>query len=191
MPILILHYHEIWLKGCNRNFFVSKLKAAAELALEGLGVDSIQYEDNRLLISLDRWDEQAVPEAVERLKKVGGIAYMAVAEETEPTMDAIVELGGRVMADVPFRTFRVRARRAVKTFPFRSGDIERTLGRHIEEQALAAARDVKVDLRHADATCYVEVTRNRALIYSEKIPGLGGLPKGTAGKAGLLAFGRL
>ena len=182
MPVLILHYHEIWLKGCNRNFFVSKLKEAAERALEGLPVPCIRHEDNRMLVSLMGDDETAVGEAVRRLQKVGGVAYLAVARETEPSLAAIVQAGSSLMAGVAFRTFRVRARRAVKTYPFRSRDIERTLGRAIEEQAAAAGQPAKVDLDHAEATCYIEVTKNRALIYGEKIPGLGGLPMGTAGK---------
>ena len=182
MPVLILHYHEIWLKGCNRNFFVSKLKEAAERALEDLPIPCIKHEDNRILVSLTGDDETAVREAVHRLQKVGGVAYLAVARETEPTMEAIVQAGTSLMAGVAFRTFRVRARRSVKTYPFRSRDVERTLGRAIEEQAAAAGQPAKVDLDHAEATCYVEVTKSRALIYGEKVPGLGGLPMGTAGK---------
>ncbi len=186
MPVLILHYHEIWLKGCNRNFFVSKLKDAAERALEGLPVRSVTHEDSRMLVYLtgsdDTGDGTAAGEAAQRLQKVGGVAYLAVARETEPAMEAIVQEGSRQMEGLAFGTFRVRARRAIKTYPFRSVDIERTLGRAIEDQAEAAGRPAKVNLEHADATCYVEVTKHRALIYTQKLPGLGGLPMGTAGK---------
>ncbi len=187
MPVLILHYHEIWLKGRNRHFFLQNLRRASKQALEGLRVESTAWEDHRLLITFG--DEETARQGVERLRKVPGIAYMAVAEQTAPELDSIVETGARLMRDVEFRSFRVRARRSQKSLPFRSIDIGRELGGRIYEDAVAAGRTVKVDLEQADATCYVEVTPTRALLYREKIPGVGGLPTGSAGKLTCLLSG--
>ena len=187
MPVLILHYREIWLKGGNRSFFVQKLKEAVAQALEGLPADRSQHEDHRMLVPVSSYDDAA--HAVERLRKIPGIAYLAVAEQTDPRMDAIVETGCRLMANETFRTFRVRARRSQKSLPFRSADIERSLGAAIGRRILAAGREVKVDLARAEATCFVEVTATRAFIYRQKIPGSGGLPTGTAGKLVCLLSG--
>ena len=187
MPVLILHYREIWLKGANRGFFVQKLKEAVAQALEGLPAERCVYEDHRMFVPVLSHADALL--AVERLRKVPGIAYLAVAEQTEPRMDAIVETGCRRMAKETFRTFRVRARRSQKSLPFRSADVERSLGAAIRRQTLAAGREAKVDLANAEATCFVEVTATRALIYHEKIPGSGGLPTGTAGKLVCLLSG--
>ena len=187
MPVLILHYREIWLKGANRGFFVQKLKEAVAQALEGLPAERPGHEDHRMFVPVPSHTDALL--AVERLRKVPGIAYLAIAEQTEPRMDAIVETGCRLMANETFRTFRVRARRSQKSLPFRSADIERSLGAAIGRQTLAAGKEVKVDLAHAEATCFVEVTATRALIYDEKIPGSGGLPTGTAGKLVCLLSG--
>ena len=187
MPVLILHYHEIWLKGCNRNFFIQKLKIAVKEALEGLEAEKPVNEEHRIRIRVP--SETVATEAIERLKKLPGIAYMALATETEPDLGAIIETGSKLMAGANFRTYRVRARRSQKSIPFRSIEVARQLGLRIRLDAEAAGRQVKVDLENAEATCYVEVTPSRALLYREKIPGVGGLPTGSAGKLVCLLSG--
>jgi len=186
MPVIILHYHELFLKGSNRNFFVTRLRRAARQALEGLPA-RIAHEDHRMLVIIE--DEARAAEAVERLQKVPGVAYLAAAAECEPALEAIVELGARRMAVEPFRTFRVRASRGQKTFPFRSSDIERQLGARINRDAKEAGREVRVDLENAEVTCWVEVTHQRALVYTRKIPGPGGLPAGSSGRLVCLLSG--
>ena len=99
---------------------------------------------------------------------------MAVAEQTVPELESIIETGARLMRDVEFRSFRVRARRSQKSLPFRSIDVGRELGSRIYEEAVAAGREVKVDLDNGEATCYVEVTPTRALLYRERYAGLEG-----------------
>ena len=187
MPVIILHYHEIWLKGRNRNFFVQKLKIAVREALEGLEAEKPVNEEHRVRIRVPSQDIAA--EAIERLKKLPGIAYMALATETEPLLGAIIETGSKLMADADFRTYRVRARRSQKSIPFRSNEVERRLGQRIGLDAEAAGHQVKVDLENAEATCYVEVTPSRALLYRDKIRGIGGLPTGSAGKLVCLLSG--
>ena len=187
MRVLILHYHEIWLKGCNRNFFLRNLKQAVKRALAGLHVEQTIWEDHRLIVTFK--NESAAQQGVERLRKVPGIAYMAVAEQTDPDLNAIIETGARLMQTMEFHSFRVRARRSQKSLPFRSTDVERALGARIHRDAATARRKVKVDLENGEATCYVEVTANRALLYREKITGVGGLPTGSAGKLTCLLSG--
>ena len=192
MPVLILHYHEIWLKGCNRNFFIAKLKDSIELVLDDLPILSLRHEENRILVRFKPQGDEAarvIESAVQRLTKVPGIAYLAVAHEVSPDLDEIVERGSELMLATPFYSFAVRAKRSHKGMPFRSGDVQRILGRRIEERAAAAGRSVKVDLDHPDATCRVEVMEQQALVYTEKILGVGGLPTGTAGRLTCLLSG--
>ncbi len=187
MPALILHYHEIWLKGCNRAFFVQKLREAVKSTLTGLPILRTEHENNRMVVTVAT--DAAAEQAAERLRQVPGIAYLAIAQETAPTLEAIVEKGTDMLLRQAFQTFAVRARRSEKGFPFRSADLMRQLGTSINEQAVLAGRPVKVDLRNPEATCFVEVTPGRALVYTAKIPGVGGLPTGTAGKLVCLLSG--
>ena len=192
MPVLLLHYHEIWLKGGNRNFFIRKLKQAIEQSLSDLPLQSVRHQDNRIVVRLGEANAKpdlALEEAISRIRKIPGVAYFAVAREIEPVKASILETGSRLMAGLDFHTYRVRVKRSAKSLPFGSQEIARELGARIGEDAVAAGREVRVDLGNAEATCYVEVTPNRALLFTEKIPGAGGLPPATAGRLVCLLSG--
>src|SRR5882672_8766815 len=75
--VIVVHYHEIWLKGGNRRFFLSKLHSALKRALEGLPVLRILRPGDRLLIEFD--DRASIEEAVARIERVFGVAFYAVA----------------------------------------------------------------------------------------------------------------
>ncbi len=81
-------------------------------------------------------------------------------------------------------TFKVESRRARKSYPKNSMEISRDLG----EAILYAFPEIKVDVHHPDVLVNVEV-RNEIYVYSVSIPGAGGMPVGTAGKAMLLLSG--
>src|ERR1019366_4050149 len=76
-PVIVVHYHEIWLKGGNRRFFLSKLHAALKQALQGLPVERILKPGDRMLIEFG--EGANVEEAVARIERVFGVAFYAVA----------------------------------------------------------------------------------------------------------------
>ena len=73
--VIVAHYHELWLKGGNRNFFLAKLITAVRGALEGLPVERIRRPENRLVIELGAGADLA--EVLSRLGRVFGIANFA------------------------------------------------------------------------------------------------------------------
>jgi thiamine biosynthesis protein ThiI len=179
-PILVLHYNELWLKGCNKPYFVRQLRKAVERTLEGLPLAFSTHVDSRMVIEAE--SEEAAQSAAGRLRRTPGIQYIGRGFRTPVELEAIVELGAELMRGGGYETFRVRARRSTKQLPLRSKEIERALGTRINEEALAAGRAVRVDLKRADATCWVETTPRGAFVYADKIPGVGGLPSNTAGR---------
>ena len=76
------------------------------------------------------------------------------------------------------------SRRARKNFPKNSQEINADLG----EIILDTYPEMKVDVHHPDIMLNVEI-RSQVNIYSMIIPGPGGMPVGTAGKAMLLLSG--
>ena len=86
-PVIVVHYHELWLKGRNRNFFLAKLRQALARTLEDLGVERIGRPGDRMLIELS--EGARVAEAVERLQRVTGVANFAVVRCVERDIDAI------------------------------------------------------------------------------------------------------
>jgi tRNA uracil 4-sulfurtransferase len=179
-PVIVVHYHELWLKGRNRRYFLDKLRLALGRALEGLPVERIAQPGDRMLVKLGEAD--AVEEAVTRLRRVFGIAYFAVARRVEREMEAIAEAAWEEVAAEKFASFAVRAKRSDKSFPLKTSEIEREVGGQLLARLRAAGRDVRVKLNEPELTCHIEVTSGPALVYARRIPGTGGLPANTAGR---------
>jgi len=180
-PVIVVHYHELWLKGRNRNFFLAKLSQALRHALDGLDVRRIGRPGDRMLIELG--DAAHLPEAVRRLERVAGVSYYAVARPVERDMDAICRAAWVEVEPLQFTTFAVRAKRSDKSFPHIVTEIERTVGRHLLEKLRAAGRDTRVHLDAPELTCRIEIPPGpSALVYARKIPGAGGLPPNSGGR---------
>jgi tRNA uracil 4-sulfurtransferase len=184
---IVVHYHELWLKRGNRDFFLHKLREALRRALEGLAITRISRPADRLLIELA--DRTQIDEAMLRLSRVSGISHLGIARvidrrsftNTEP-LATIRTSAWQEVRSGQFSTFAVRARRSDESFPVPALTIEREVGGYIFDQLEAEGRQVRVDLRRPELTCRIEVTRGAVLIYARRIPGAGGLPANTAGK---------
>ena len=189
-PFIVVHYHELWLKGRNRDFFLHKLRLALRRALEGLPVARINRPGDRMIIELG--DPAAVEEALARLARVPGIAYTGVARRIpreERSLEAICEAAWEEAQEGTFTTFAVRAKRSDKTFSPDALAIEREAGRYLLERLRAAGRDARVKLKEPDRTFHVEITPGPVLVYANRHPGAGGLPPHTAGRLVCLLSG--
>ena len=125
---------------------------------------------------------------VEALKRVFGIAWicpMVQIEEKdfENIKKVVVDYIDEVYPDKHF-TFKVDSRRADKSYPVRSEQMNCELG----EVILNAFPETAVNVHEPDVLLHVEV-RKVVNIYSLMIPGPGGMPVGTNGKAMLLLSG--
>ena len=187
MPVIVVHYHELWLKGRNRRFFLGKLFTALRQSLQGLAVERIEQPGDRLLVRLG--EGAPIEEAIRRVERVLGIAYYAVARPVERDLDALRRAAWEEIEPLNFRTFAVRAKRSDKSFPHPTIELETVVGRHILEQLRAQGRDVRVQLKEPELTCHIEVTPGPLLVYARKIPGAGGLPANTAGRMMCLLSG--
>lgn len=130
-----------------------------------------------------------VDDAVRKLSKVFGVATVSPAISVEKDMDAIGEAAAAYVKDLKkeedIRTFKVKAKRADKSFPVQSPEIGAMVGGSI----LSGVPDIKVDVHEPDLKLFVDVRRESAYIYRDKIKGFGGLPLGTNGKGLILMSG--
>jgi thiamine biosynthesis protein ThiI len=186
-PVIVVHYHELWLKGRNRRFFLGKLFTALRQGLQGIPVEGIEQPGDRFLVRLGAG--ASLREATERLDRVLGIANYAVARRVERTMEAICQAAWEEIEPMRFVTFAVRAKRSDKSFPHPTMEIESTVGRYLLEHLRARGRDVQVRLKDPELTCRIEITPGPALVYARKITGAGGLPANTAGRMACLLSG--
>ena len=190
-PVIVVHYHELWLKGKNRKFFLGKFMLALRRTLADLPIARYGQPGDRVLIYLaEGADADAV---VDRIQRVLGTAYLAVAQTVERgSADDLESISRGAWAEIEplsFSTFAVRAKRSDKTFPARTDEIEARVGRYLLDRLRAAGRDVRVRLNDPELTCHVEITPGPILVYARKIPGPGGLPANTTGRMACLLSG--
>ncbi|RMG69239.1 MAG: tRNA 4-thiouridine(8) synthase ThiI [Calditrichaeota bacterium] len=177
--VVLLHYSEIGLKGKNRHRFEQQLIDNIKLALSDLWQGRIQRLHGRFLLPLA--DEALWPAVKARLQQVFGLANFSPAVVVPAEKPLIEQACLALMARQRYGSFRVHARRAQKNLPFTSQQLQVDVGAAI--QAMSGAR---VDLSHPEVTCYIEVTNDQALVYTEKVSGARGLPVGVSERAMVL-----
>lgn len=130
-------------------------------------------KEGRLFVETDH------PEGATLLGRVFGLVSFSPVSETGSELEGISGKGVQLATGVRRRgpSFAVRARR-VGTHPFTSADVARTLGSAI----LSAHPELKVNLTVPDWEIHVEVRGTIAYLFTEILPGVGGLPLGTQGK---------
>ncbi|MPZ91681.1 MAG: tRNA 4-thiouridine(8) synthase ThiI [Actinobacteria bacterium] len=173
--VLVIHYHEISLKGRNRDFFEDTLGRNLKRALRGTGYDRIRRGFGRITVDFKAANRLA--DAVERASKVFGIANIGVGRRVAQDIHEIGAVALELMEAEPFESFAVRARRSHSTFAMKSSEINEIIGQRIKDATGAPVR-----LKEPDATVHIEVFGNTALVYRRRIRGLGGLPVGTSGR---------
>jgi len=186
-PIIIVHYHELWLKGRNRRFFLRKLCSALRVALQGVPVERIEQPGERVIVWLG--DGASLDIATERIGRVLGIAFFAVARPVERNLETLCEAAWQEIEPLQFANFAVRAKRSDKSFAKTSIETEAAIGQYLLDHLRAQGRSVRVRLNNPEMTCYVEIAKNMALLYARKIQGVGGLPANTAGRMMCLLSG--
>jgi thiamine biosynthesis protein ThiI len=179
--VVVIHYHELWLKGRNRKFFLGKFLLALRRAFADFPGARLRQPGDRVVIDFGL--EAPLETIVARLQRVFGIAYFAIARSvprgSSDDLEALCEAAWEEMAAVEFSNFAVRAKRSDKSFPHRVDEIERRVGRYLLDQSRAAGRSVRVQLDDPEITCRIEITPGPMLVYARRIPGTGGLPANT------------
>ncbi|HVF53329.1 MAG TPA: tRNA uracil 4-sulfurtransferase ThiI [Actinomycetota bacterium] len=175
MDALVAHYHEVGLKGRNRDFFEEALARNIRRALRGTGYTKMRRGFGRIMVDFE--PDAPVADAAARAADVFGVAYVGAGRRVEPQIDAITAAAIELIEPGTFESFRVRCRRAHSSSELRSAEINTIVGQAIKD--LSGAR---VDLGNAEATAWIELFAGTGIVYSRRFEGAGGLPAGTSGK---------
>ena len=173
---ILIHYHEIGLKGKNRGKFERRLMTNINRALKDVPCGKLERLSGRMMLALT--SESPIDVIRERLSKVFGIANFSEAVVAKRNIEAIRETTWTLAQKADFQSFKIVTRRGDKTFPLNSDQINRDVGKHI--QTLSGAR---VLMDNPDLTCFIEIAPQRIFIYAKKIPAPGGLPVGSNERA--------
>ena len=183
----LIKYAEIGIKGKNRYLFEDALVQQIKYALKKCeGQFKIHKTQGRIFVdALTEFDFDEVVEHLQRVFGISGICPVVYVEDEgfEKLCETVIKYVDDVYPDKN-KTFKVVSRRTRKNYPKESMQINMDMGAAI----LNAYPEMKVDVHHPDIMLNIEV-REKIYIYSEIIPGLGGMPVGTGGKAMLLLSG--
>ncbi len=185
--MFLIKYAEIAIKGKNRFLFEDALIERIEHALTAVdGTFQVTKESGRIYVTCE--GEYDYDEVIEALSKVFGIVGICpVVHLEDQGFDRLAEevisyLGW--MYPGRTATFKVITRRIKKSYPMESMEVSAALG----ERILQAYPNLTVDVHHPQIEIHVEI-RKTIYLYSETVPGPGGMPVGTNGSATLLLSG--
>jgi thiamine biosynthesis protein ThiI len=179
---IVVRYGELFLKGANRWRFLEAVDRQVRRTVRDLGA-VLRAVHGRLLVE----GVGHAPEALARLRLVFGVASVSPAWLLEPDVDGWEPLAverGKLARARGARTFAIATERPDKTFALRSSEICKRLGDAVRLQA-----GMDVDLGRPDWTFHVEIGREAIFAWEGALPGAGGLPVGTGGRALLLLSG--
>lgn len=171
----LLRYGEMGLKG--RHVRGQMMRRLRENVLRLLGDKDgggrVSGEEGRLFVESDD------PDATRRLGRVFGLVSFSPVWESPGDLESILPKAVRLAKEVRTKgsSFAVRTRR-VGEHPFTSADVAREVGSAI----LARFPELNVNLTAPDWEVHVEVRGAKAFLFTEILPGVGGLPLGTQGK---------
>ena len=169
---ILIHYAELALKLGNREFFEKKLIENIKRSLGNVAVKDIY---GRFLLILK--DDSDIDQYVKKLKKVPGIAYFSVVTSCSQNLKELAKQVKSILKPLKFKSFRISVRRVDKNLTYDSMTAEREIGAVIFTDLKR-----KVDLKHYELNCEIELVNKKALVSAGRFLGLGGLPVGSSGK---------
>ena len=184
----LIKYAEIGVKGKNRFRFEDAPIQQMRYALQPVGEFSIRKESGRIFVdALEEYDYDEAVEALSRVFGIAGICPIVVEENKDFDHIAAVvcDYVGERYENRAF-SFKVNVRRADKKYPIKSMEVAALLGEKLLERY--EEEGLHVDVHEPDVLLTVEI-RDKVYIYSDEIPGPGGMPVGTGGRAMLLLSG--
>ena len=183
----LIKYAEIAIKGKNRYLFEDALVHNISYQLKNVdGTFHVRKENGRIYVETEgEYDYDETVTALQRVFGIVGICPVILVEDEgfDRLAEEVIRHVDETYPDKNF-TFKVNARRARKNYPMNSMEINAAIG----EKLLEAFPELKVDVHHPQVLVNIEI-RPMINIYSIELPGPGGMPLGTAGKAMLLLSG--
>ncbi len=183
----LIKYGEIGIKGKNRYIFENALRDQIKFALTSVdGQFHVTKEQGRIYVeAVADFDFDEAVGAMQRVFGITSICPVKIIDDSawENLTKEVEDYVKSLYADREY-TFKVEAKRADKRYPLSSPEICIEMGAYL----LKKLDNLKVDVHHPEIRINIEI-RNSAYVYSQIIPGLGGMPVGSNGKAMLLLSG--
>ena len=184
--IILLKLGEMVLKGLNRHNFESRLLNDVRDRLKPLGKFQVAIRQSTVYVE-PMAEGLDMDEAFERMRYVFGPVALSRAKACEKDVDAIIETAKTYLGEALLQagSFKVESKRSDKRFPMTSIQISQTVGGALHD----AFPGLTVDVHHPAMIVHVEIREQAAYVHTNSVPGAGGLPLGSAGRAVTLLSG--
>ena len=186
--IAIVKYGEIGVKGKNRYIFENKLIKNIKNMLSPIGKFNVYKEYGRIYVDLGEYSKD-YEEVLEEIKKVFGVVGVCPGIRAEKDYDKLKELALKLLEEKieeGSKSFKVSSRRGDKSLELTSQEMSRDIAGFL---VFNVKDRIKVDVRNPETTIHCEYRQNHVMVYSDTVPGYGGLPVGTNGRAMSLLSG--
>lgn len=183
--IVMVKYGEIALKGDNRNVFENILQKNIKNRLKKLG--RFDYYRKQSTIYITPLEDIDIGLVVKKLGYIFGIGAIQRCAVFPKVFSAVAAGAKEYLSDTleSAKSFKVEAKRADKSFPLNSPQIQQQLGDVVSE----AFPHLAVDVHNPEITVRLEIRDNGAYLSAERVTGAGGMPVGSSGKALLMLSG--
>lgn len=179
--VIIVRFGEMSTKGKNKKDFINSLARSIRRTL------SDYSESYKMVVRHDHiylYIEEEIPNLVESLKNISGMYSFSLALKIDQDLDNIIDESLRIMNESDAKTFKIRARRIDKSYPFISDDINRQVATKILKLT-----NKTVDVHNPDVILDIEIRDDGAYLFTETVKGMGGYPTGTIGRALMMLSG--
>lgn len=177
--LMIKSAPEIFLKGLNRGTFEKKLMGNIKNVLDDTPYEFVYDQGICFIESPD------LNNVIEKVKKVFGIAEICIVSKVEKNMKDICSEVLRQINEERPESFKIKTKRADKSFPLSSMDTSAKIGAYVLENT----ENIHVDVNCPESLINVEIREGGAYVYSKGIKGIGGMPYGTNGRTLLMLSG--
>lgn len=185
--LYIVRCGEVALKGMNKPYFERVLIERLRGALSCFEDTEAKWIDGLMFVRVPA--DIPEDEVIAKCVRVFGVASVSPAVEAPKDINEIGRIAGefmkKVIEDDGIKTFKVKAHRADKSFAVESPEIAKQVGGMV----LKACKVLSVDVHRPDCLLTVDVRREAAYVFRDKVKGFGGLPLGTNGKGLILMSG--
>jgi len=180
--VVIVRFGEMSTKGKNKKDFVRGLAKSIRYALKPYekNYEMIVRHDHIYLNILNE-----ITDLIDLLKNISGMYSFSLALKIDQDPDNVVSESLRIFKEeCSGKTFKIRARRIDKSYPYISDDINRMIAAEILKNT-----EWRVDVHNPDVILDIEIRDDGAYLFTETIKGMGGYPTGTIGKALVMLSG--
>lgn len=178
--VVLVHYHEIGLKGHNRGRFEQRLVDNIKNLTTEYPIVKLERISGRIVIFLrEGTNKEEQMRLLEFVVKIPGVQRASAGFKCDANYATMKQLAVEALNDAgDFQTFKVQARRNHTNFEPNSMVMNKEIGAVLCD----AFPSKTVRMKDVDVQVNVEVIQNKCFICAYSLPGVGGLPVGVSGK---------